>query len=296
MKVLTCIAAAIFGAFGLLGSAQADVVPRGSYQRTCWDFYNDGVTLSATCRTWRGGANFTTLRDYHNCRGDIANVNGRLTCVDQEEDDDRPPDGSYQDTCRNARVEDDTLIAECLDRGGRWRYTELAGVRSCAGDIVNANGVLRCRRDDESNDLPSGDWRASCRDARMYGTAFYAVCRDAYGKWRAVSIDLRFCPARALSNANGRLVCAGATGGYARITLYVRRYYRGSPRTFMGDVPDLNVYGLGNNVSSLVVERGAWQLCDRTYYRGRCILVTRSQQTLYEHDFNDRAESLRRVR
>lgn len=299
MKFSTYIAAAMLCAVSLCGPASADVIPPGSYQRTCSDFYSDGTTLSATCRTRFGQRNFTTLRDYHNCDGDIANVSGRLRCVQNDDDDDWVPRGSYRDTCRRERVEDNTLTAECVDRTGRWRYTELQNYRSCTGDIYNANGILGCRRTDDDDDgddydLPRGNWRTSCSNHRIYGFVLYAHCRDRSGNWRETSIDLNRCRGD-VSNVNGRLVC-GAQETFGRITLYVRRNFLGGARTFTGDVPDLNAYGFGNLVSSLIVQGGFWELCDRPNYRGHCIVVSRSQATLYAHGFNDRAESLRRIR
>jgi len=299
MKFSTSAAVALLCAVGFCSSASADVIPPGSFQRTCSDFYTDGRTLSATCRTRWGQQNFTTLRDYHLCRGDIANVGGRLQCVD--DDGEWLPRGSYRETCRSERVVENTLTAECVDRNGRWRYTELASYRSCVGDIANANGRLACRRygddggddDDGQYDLPGGNWRYSCANYRVYGFVLYAHCRDAYGSWRETSIDLNRCRGD-VSNLNGRLVCAAQP--YGRITLYVRRNYLGGARSFAGDVPDLNVYGFGNLVSSLVVQGGFWELCDRPNYRGHCIVVSRSQSTLYAYGFNDRAESLRRIR
>jgi hypothetical protein len=279
--------------------------PPGSYQRTCRDIYADWNVLAATCKTRRGEWNYTTLADYRDCDGDIANVNGRLTCTRDDDDDDDDgwvPRGSYQDTCRRIRVEDDTLMAECVDRNGRWRYTELQSVRSCRGDISNANGWLRCRRanddddgddDDDGYDLPGGNWRASCRKARVYGSMLFAECRDRDGFWRQTSLDLDDCRGD-VENRGGRLVCA--LGGYGRITLYKHTNFGGKSRTVVADVPDLNPAAFGNQASSAVVQGGVWELCDRPNYRGYCIIIDRTQANLWAFGFNDRTESVRRIR
>lgn len=291
MKFLTRSIVAVMSTLALVTFARADVIPPGSYQRTCGDFHTTGTTLTATCRRRFGGTNFTTLRNYHLCRGDIANVDGRLTCVAGDEQP--TPDGSYRESCRNAYVEGDTLFAQCLDRFSRWHSAALPNYRACSGDIFNANGVLRCRYGDDEDGLPGGNWRFSCRSAHMEGTVLFALCRDSNGYWHDASIDLRDCELRAVSSSEGRLLCSES---YSRITLYVRRNYLGGARIFTGDVPNLNVYGMGNLVSSVIVQGGFWQLCDRPNYRGDCILISRSQPNLYPQNFNDRAESLRRVR
>lgn len=306
MKILTAFAAAMAGVLAFAGAASAAPIPSGSYQQSCDDIYADWNVLTATCRTQNGGENYTTLSDYRNCSGDIANVYGRLQCVgDQNGDDDDDqwiPRGSYRETCRREDVEGRTLKAECQDRNGRWRYTELANFRSCQGDIYNANGMLGCRRggddgdddDDDDDGLPGGNWRYSCRDYRVYGRVLYAECRDNYGTWRATSIDLRQC-GNNVSNFGGRLVC-GPGGGYGRITLYKDTNFGGRSRTYTTSIPDLNHYAFGNQASSVLIQGGLWQLCDRPNYRGHCIVVSRSRSNLWSVGFNNRTESVRRLR
>jgi len=304
MRFVTTIAAAIAGILSFSGAAFADAIPRGSYQQSCSDFYTDGTTLSATCRTRDGDSNYTTLRDYNDCDGDIANVNGRLQCVashdDGQDNDGWEPRGSYRDTCRNVDVEGYTLQAECRDQNGRWRYTELQNYRSCRGDIFNFNGMLRCRRDDDNDDhdggynLPGGNWRLSCRNPRLYGNVLYAQCRNQIGAWQDTSLDLRQCGGD-VSNWRGRLTCAQG-GGYGRITLYKHTNFGGKSRTYATDAPDLNPYAFGNQASSVVIQGGVWQLCDRPNYRGFCVVLDRTVANLFVYGFNDRAESVRRIR
>lgn len=62
--------------------AAAQVIPPGSYQRTCKDAsVGDNNILLANCQTADGNWRVTNLPDALSCRGDIANVNGRLQCV-----------------------------------------------------------------------------------------------------------------------------------------------------------------------------------------------------------------------
>jgi len=55
-------------------------IPRGSYQRSCRNVYVRHLNLIATCRTYSGHWNRSKLYDYRYCRGDISNINGRLSC------------------------------------------------------------------------------------------------------------------------------------------------------------------------------------------------------------------------
>ena len=67
----------------LLGAvpARAQAFPPGSYQRSCTQVHWSGATLVAECRKRDGGMRGTGLADANRCRGDIANVDGFLQCV-----------------------------------------------------------------------------------------------------------------------------------------------------------------------------------------------------------------------
>jgi hypothetical protein len=54
------------------------------------------------------------------------------------------PHGSYLNSCTDARMEGDTLVARCRTAAGREERSALADVRRCVGDIGNNNGSLRC--------------------------------------------------------------------------------------------------------------------------------------------------------
>lgn len=55
------------------------------------------------------------------------------------------PQGSYLQSCAQIHWSGSTLVAECQRRDGRYTGTGLANARSCAGDISNDNGQLRCQ-------------------------------------------------------------------------------------------------------------------------------------------------------
>jgi hypothetical protein len=58
----------------------------------------------------------------------------------------------------------------------------------------------------------------------------------------------------------------------------------------------LNASAFGNQASSVVVQGGVWQVCDRPNYRGFCVVLDRSIANLWVLGFNDRAVSVRRIR
>ena len=59
-------------------------------------------------------------------------------------DRNRFPRGSYIRTCRDIRLEGDTLRASCQKNDSRWRDTSLKHAPSCRGQLINDNGRLRC--------------------------------------------------------------------------------------------------------------------------------------------------------
>jgi len=56
----------------------------------------------------------------------------------------RFPRGSYVRTCRDIRLEGDSLRASCQKNDSRWRDTTLRHAASCQGQLINDNGRLRC--------------------------------------------------------------------------------------------------------------------------------------------------------
>lgn len=292
--------------------------PQGSYGDTCRNAHIDGDTLVAECRTSGGDWRRTSLDNYRQCRGDIANNDGGLRCQrgdegrggrGNEDRGDGGPQGSYRDSCRNIHIDGNDLVAECRTRDGDWRRTSLDNYRECRGDISNDDGRLRCQRADEdrggrgSDDRggygggyePPGSYAQTCRNIRAEHGDLEADCRTRYGEWRHSSLDnFRDCRGD-IANDNGRLVCSSGGGyGYGRITLYVDSKYRGGRRSYDTDAPDLGDFS--DTASSAYIQGGVWQLCTRRYYRGRCVTLNHNVSNFLSYGINDRIESLRRVR
>jgi hypothetical protein len=143
----------LIGGFALLGwvaaggVATAQPVPDGSYRRSCTDIQIGGSVLYAQCRDRAGDYQASRLR-FDQCRGDIANDDGRLTCSGATSGPGRPtggppPSGSYQRSCTGAVMVGPVLGADCRTVRGDFVGSRL-DVRPCTGDIANIDGRLVC--------------------------------------------------------------------------------------------------------------------------------------------------------
>ena len=216
MRFVTAIAALIAGVFCFSATASADVIPprqlSTDVQRFLYRRHNavGDVPHARRRRELHDLAQLQRLRRRHRQRQRAA-CNASLTTTTTTTT--ALPRGSYRDTCRDENVEGDTLKAECQDRNGRWRYTELQSFRSCRGDIANVNGMLRCRRDDDDDARLRFAGRqlartvAATRASRDGRCA--AECRDLGGYWRRTSIDLRQLRRRCVQPARAAGLRAG---------------------------------------------------------------------------------------
>src|SRR5216684_7151644 len=55
-----------------------------------------------------------------------------------------PPPGSYQQSCRDIRMQGSSLSALCRRANNRGEQPTALNVAHCAGDIGNNNGQLQC--------------------------------------------------------------------------------------------------------------------------------------------------------
>lgn len=136
------------------------------------------------------------------------------------------PDGSYLETCGNARMRGDTLSATCETRNGRAVQSSLRNAMDCSGGIENANGRLVCsgqggasyggdrygRNEGFGSSggnggyAPGGSYLRSCTDVSVSGDTLYATCQTRNG--RAVQSELRGIQRYQggdISNCNGTL-------------------------------------------------------------------------------------------
>src|SRR5207253_467026 len=71
--------------------------------------------------------------------------------------------------------------------------------------------------------------------------------------------------------AAAALVAAGHAA--AQITLYEHEGFRGRAITANGAMPNLDRTGMNDQVSSIVVERGRWIVCEHARFEGRCVVL-----------------------
>jgi hypothetical protein len=153
MKILSQLGLAFALILAGLAPAAAQDVPGGSYLQSCNDARTHGNRLHASCRTAGGGYTRSSLT--LPCDGDIANQNGYLVCSPRGYRPGGPgsrppgygyaPGGSYQSSCRNARMQGSVLVASCQATNGYYNQTSLNVNRCFQGtDIANINGQLAC--------------------------------------------------------------------------------------------------------------------------------------------------------
>lgn len=96
-------------------------------------------------------------------------------------------------------------------------------------------------------------------------------------------------------------VAAAAMGmaaqAYAQITFYEGDGWRGRAYTAKGQVRDLSRIGFNDSASSVVVDRGQWEVCEDANFRGQCMVLRRgSYETLRGMGLNNRISSVRPIK
>lgn len=97
-----------------------------------------------------------------------------------------------------------------------------------------------------------------------------------------------------LKFALGASALALAAQASAQVTFYENEGFRG--RTFAASRPvgDFTRYGFNDRVSSVVVERGRWEVCEDVRFEGRCVVLRPgSYDSLSRMGLNDRVSSVR---
>jgi hypothetical protein len=166
----------------ILPALPAHAAPRGSYMQSCQNIRDDGRTLSAQCRDRDGRYRPSTLR-YRDCRAEISNQDGQLTCVGG-----RPGGGGgWGGGSGDGRP------------GGDWDHGR-PGNGGGWNDGRPGNGW------GGNVSLPGGSWARSCRNSTMRGSTLYAECKGLK-RWQDTRLDVRQCRSGRAGNREGQLVC-----------------------------------------------------------------------------------------
>lgn len=174
--------------------------PNGSYKNSCKNIRVDGKKLKAKCEKRNGNWNSTSI-NYKQCKGDISNNNGELSCNGGGS---KIPRGSYRDSCKNSYVEGNRLYSNCKKKNGSWNKSSI-NYKNCNKDIKNDNGRLTCGGGNNSN-FPKGSYKKSCKNLYKEGGTLEADCKKDNGKWKHSSIKFKKCN-NGIWNDNGKLRC-----------------------------------------------------------------------------------------
>ena len=89
------------------------------------------------------------------------------------------------------------------------------------------------------------------------------------------------------------LVAAQAS---AQVTLYAAEAFRGQSFRAEQTVGNLEREGFNDRASSVVVESGAWEVCEDAFFRGRCVVLRPGRYaSLATAGLNERISSMRRA-
>ncbi|MTV36464.1 beta/gamma crystallin-related protein [Duganella radicis] len=103
-------------------------------------------------------------------------------------------------------------------------------------------------------------------------------------------------------NKTIRIAVAAAAMGmtahaFAQITFYEGDGLRGRAFTANSQVRDLSRNGFNDRASSVVVDRGQWEVCEDANFRGQCMVLRRgSYESLSGMGLNNRISSVRPVK
>lgn len=189
-------------------------IPPGSYRQTCQNIRIEGSILRATC-TNIAGQRVAASIDLSVCRNrELNNNNGALFCAAPytpapQPQPQRPPVGSYQDSCRDEMMRGSILTARCTTRTGSVVNASI-DVSTCGNrEIYNDNGMLRCAGVvPPQSPMPGGTWQNSCRDPSLRGDLLTARCTRPGAQPVTSTLDLSTCRTREAVNDNGYLRCA----------------------------------------------------------------------------------------
>ena len=97
-----------------------------------------------------------------------------------------------------------------------------------------------------------------------------------------------------IQSALGASILILATQAAAQITFYEGEGYRGRAFTTGKEIRNLERFGFNDRASSVVVDRGRWEVCEAPRYEGRCVLLRPgSYDSLRALGMNDRISSVR---
>ena len=89
------------------------------------------------------------------------------------------------------------------------------------------------------------------------------------------------------------LVAAAVPAAAVQMTVYKEKDFRGESRVFQDGTHDLARMNFHDQISSLVVESGAWEFCTQPGFSGDCVVLTPGRYATLPSKLNHRIESVR---
>jgi len=89
-------------------------------------------------------------------------------------------------------------------------------------------------------------------------------------------------------------LAAGAAQA-AEMTVFKQPNFTGQQLTLRGDATSLSGAGFEDQISSIVVRSGRWQVCSQPDFKGDCVVLARGEYPQLAQDMNHRIESAREI-
>lgn len=89
-------------------------------------------------------------------------------------------------------------------------------------------------------------------------------------------------------------LAAGAAQA-AEMTVYKQPNFTGKQLTLRGDATSLSGAGFDDQISSIVVRSGRWQVCSQPDFKGDCVVLARGEYPQLAQQVNHRIESARDI-
>jgi len=99
-----------------------------------------------------------------------------------------------------------------------------------------------------------------------------------------------------LKFAFGTIALSLAAQASAQVTFYESEGFRGRAFSASKQVESFQRYGFSDRASSVIVDRGRWEVCEDARFQGRCAVLRRGNyESLSAMGMNDRISSMRPV-
>ncbi|MBL4616854.1 MAG: hypothetical protein JKY46_04100 [Robiginitomaculum sp.] len=135
--------------------------------------------------------------------------------------------------------------------------------------------------------ITGGIWKI-CTNSGMSGIC-QLIDRD-YSELQSINMDYRIA---AIAPQSERIGAYNPDNG--QIALFEERGYRGTKVTIRGEVADLRRSGFSDRASSIQLQNGRWEVCENSFFGGRCEIIDYSVTDLSRLRLNNRISSIRPV-